>query len=240
MNYIQETFKFLDEIESKIKKRTEKRVIQPTVTRVEDFFNSFNRDRVAEYCEYWTNISPKTEMDCLRRWLFAFLSVHTTWERNVIAYNRMKDLNWIGDDVELENRLVAAGVGLHKNRTKFLSRFVADFLQNTSDFFVKNTGDTKQSRDSLVKRILGLGMAKTSFALEMIQPTTCEAVCMDTHLFQLYGLDQSKDLKFYKTIENHWNDMCVKHEIPNYIARCLFWDTNQEKNNSRYWSWCLE
>jgi hypothetical protein len=91
-----------------------------------------------------------------------------------------------------------------------------------------------------VKKILGLGNAKTSFGLEMAFPNEAEVTCMDTHLFKFYGLDQTKDAKQYKSIEADWLNQCEAKRVPSYIARCIYWDKNQNKRNSRYWSYCLE
>ena len=63
---------------------------------------------------------------------------------------------------------------------------------------------------------------------------------MDTHLFQAYGLDQSKDATRYKEIENYWLDMCSMWNVPSYIARCILWDRKQGEFDSRYWSYVLE
>jgi hypothetical protein len=95
-------------------------------------------------------------------------------------------------------------------------------------------------RNRLKKETLGLGPAKTSFALEMCYPTKAKVVCMDTHMFQAYGLDQVKDNKKYESIETHWVDMCSMWNIPPYIARCMYWDTKQNKQDSSYWSYVFE
>lgn len=213
--------------------------IEPVKTDVERFFQSIKRKTIDDYCSYWESIKPVTNDDYFRRWIFAFLSVHTTWENNVKAYNLLKDLSWIGNEEELESKLKESRVGLHNNRKKYITKFANEFYADPSAFIAK-PGQTKELRDSLFKNILGLGIAKTSFAIEMMEPIDCEAVCMDTHLFQFYKLSQNKHHSLYKDIENHWNKMCKIFNVPNYIARCLFWDINQKKEDSRYWSHCLE
>jgi thermostable 8-oxoguanine DNA glycosylase len=213
--------------------------ITPVFTKVERFFKGVDHNKAEEYSNYWKGIEPTTPYDYFLRYVFAFLSVHTTWTRNVLAYNLLKDGAWIGDNEELERRLVESRAGLHKNRTKYISTFTEDFWKKPS-LFIPNKKNTKEQRNVLYKKLLGLGIAKTSFAIEMCLPVDCEAVCMDTHLFQVYGLDQTKHSNLYLDIENHWNKMCKLFEVPNYIARCLFWDTNQGKEDSRYWSHCLE
>jgi len=85
-----------------------------------------------------------------------------------------------------------------------------------------------------------LGQAKTSFAIEMLYPTEAKVVCMDTHLFQIYGLNQTKDAKKYKTLEADWIARSEARGLAPYMARCLYWDKNQNRKNSRYWSKVLE
>ncbi len=213
--------------------------VKPILTNVERFFKSLKRDKVKEYSDYWKGIQPQSANDHFLRYLFAFMSVHTAWEANVVAYNKLKDCMWIGDEVELEKRLVESRVGLHNSRKRFLTKFTNEFWTCPAKFIPTAT-NTKVKRDELYPTILGLGIAKTSFAMEMMKPIENEAVCMDTHLFQIYGLDQAKHTKLYRAIEDHWNQMSKIFSCPNYIARCLFWDINQGKTDSRYWSYCLE
>ena len=135
--------------------------------------------------------------------------------------------------------IVDARVGLHNNRVRFISQFAQKFWQDP-DWYKYQGGDWQQFRNRLVKEILGLGIAKVSFALEMIYPNRARVTCMDTHLFQAYGLDQSKDARRYLEIENYWLGMCRMWNVPSYIARCILWDRKQDQADSRYWSYVLE
>jgi len=213
--------------------------VKPILTKVEKFFQSIKCREQDSYIQYWKSIQPETANDHFLRYIFAFMSVHTTYEANVTAYNKLKDSMWIGDEQELEKRLIESRVGLHNNRKKFLVKFTNEFWACPSRF-IPSASNTKVKRDELYPTILGLGIAKTSFAMEMMKPIENEAVCMDTHLFQLYGLSQNKHHKLYSAIEAHWNKMSKLFACPNYIARCLFWDKNQGEEDSRYWSYCLE
>lgn len=211
----------------------------PAYSRVEKFFDSLDANDVDRYCDYWAFISPKSDQDSFRRWLFAFMSVHTGWQSNVNGYEAIRKLDWWHDQQVLLNKLKHSGVGLHNNRTKFVWQFNQKFWQDP-DKYIGIPTEWRNRRNELVKDVLGLGMAKVSFALEMIHPNDCEVVCMDTHMFQAYGLDQTKDANLYEHIEAHWINMCRAHKIPCYIARCLYWDAIQKKKDSRYWSYVLE
>ena len=167
---------------------------------VAKFFSLIRDKEISDYTNYWSQLQPRFIDEAFKRYVFAFLSVHTTWENNCKAYNILKDFNkWKEDD---------------ESWTEW--------------------------RDRLTKSILGLGKAKTSFALEMMYPVDAQVACMDTHLFKAYGLDQTKDSKHYHQIEADWVERSNKRGLAPYMARCLYWDKNQNRKNSRYWSKVLE
>ena len=209
-------------------------------SQVDALFDSFNQEEVERYQDYWDSVKPQTESEMFKRWLFAFMSVHTTWENNVRGYDAVKDwTKWINLDDKLEEILIESRVGLHKGRTRYLSQFATKFWQNPERYMYQN-GSWQECRDDLVNDILGLGMAKVSFSLEMIYPNKAEVTCMDTHLFQAYGLNQTKHAKHYKDIEDYWLFKSRQSRVPSYIARCILWDRKQEQSDSRYWSYVLE
>lgn len=214
---------------------------EPNFTKVENFFLNLDYTKVAEYILYWQQTTPENDSETFQRWLFAFMSVHTSWQANVTGYLAIKDWwNWVNKPDELLGRLEKSRVGLQNNRLKYISAFAYSFWQNPSNY-KKNKNETwYEFRNRLKDSVLGLGFAKTSFALEMCYPNKARITCFDTHMFQAYGLDQVKDVKKYNLIEQHWVDMCIMWNIPSYIARCLYWDTKQGYNDSRYWSYVLE
>ena len=209
-------------------------------TKVDLLFNSFDQEELNTYKDYWEGVKPKNDTEIFHRWLFAFMSVHTTWERNVIGYEAIKDWTvWFNDDKKLMEIIKGAAVGLHNNRVRFISEFARKFWADPSAY--KHQGGSWQDfRNKLVKNILGLGIAKVSFALEMIYPNEAKVTCMDTHLFQAFGLDQSKDARRYIEIENYWLGMCAMWNVPSTIARAILWDRKQDKTDSRYWTYVLE
>jgi hypothetical protein len=213
----------------------------PTYTKVENFFLNLDYSKVADYKNYWQKISPQNDSDAFQRWLFAYMSVHTSWKSNIVGYEAIKDWwNWLNKPEDLLSRLEKSRVGLHFNRLKFISSFASDFWQNPSKYKKSSSESWSELRDRLKNKITGLGLAKTSFALEMCYPSKAKITCLDTHMFQAYGLDQVKDSKHYSKIEQHWVDMCSMWNIPSYIARCLYWDDKQGYSDSRYWSHVLE
>ena len=209
-------------------------------TAVDALFNSLNKKEIKRYKDYWESVKPQTECESFKRWLFAFMSVHTSWESNVRGYEAIKDwTQWINRDDTLQQILIESRVGLYRNRTRFLSQFATKFWQDPQKYMYQS-GNWQKWRDALVKDILGLGIAKVSFSLEMLYPNEAEVTCMDTHLFQAYGLNQSKHAKYYRDIENYWLAKCKDTNVPSYIARSILWDRKQDQTDSRYWSYVLE
>ena len=181
------------------------------------------------------------------------MSVHTSWKNNCKGYNAIKQFSkwqyedepqmrlWNYDSDDLFRRIKETRVGMQNNRTNYIGKFSDAFWGNPSDYLARNTGEGwAEWRDRLAKSILGLGKAKTSFAIEMMFPLEAQVVCMDTHLFQVYGLNQSKNAKLYNDIEADWLQRSADRDIAPYMARCIYWDKNQNRKNSRYWSKVLE
>ena len=143
---------------------------QVDYSKVNDLFISLEVAEVQRYQDYWGAVAPKNDTEVFQRWLFAFMSVHTTWERNVIGYEAIKDwTRWFNNDEKLKEIIVESRVGLHNNRVRFISEFARKFWQDP-EWYKYQGGDWQAFRDRLVKSILGLGIAKVSFSLEMIYP----------------------------------------------------------------------
>jgi len=221
--------------------------------KVEKFFDSIKDNEIASYNEYWAELKPQTTSGIFRRYLFAFMSVHTSWEMNCKGYNAIKQYRaWVlsqGDQIEFWNynadklfkKIQNSRVGMQNNRTRYIGQFAEKFWDNPSEYTNKQDDECWTDwRNRLQKNILGLGKAKTSFAIEMLFPTQAQVACMDTHLFQVYGLDQSKNTRLYFDIEKDWVDRSEKRGLAPYMARCIYWDRNQNRKNSRYWSKVLE
>ncbi len=208
----------------------------------EQFFASINEDERNRETVYWNSIAPDNDSECFKRFLFAYCSVHTTWESNIKAYSLIKNWwEWINKWDVLEDRIKQSGAGLFRNRVRFIKDFTEKFWSNPS-FYTQQQEDESWTdyRNRIEKTILGLGMAKSSFAIEMMYPTIGQVFCADTHMFQLYGLNQTKNAKLYCDIERHWVRLSFEFNIAPYIARCIFWDRKQKQENSRYWSHVLE
>jgi hypothetical protein len=213
----------------------------PTLKQAEDFFASITDSERESQSSYWEPLQPINDSEIFQRFLFAFMSVHTSWKSNISGYKLIKNWwEWINQWDILDSRIKESGAGLYNNRVRFIKDFTQRYWSNPC-FYKKAKGEAWATyRNRIERTILGLGMAKSSFSIEMLYPVTAQIVCLDTHLFQLYGLDQTKDSKRYQEIEKHWVRMCFEYQVSPYIARCIYWDRKQGYSNSRYWSYVLE
>ena len=216
-------------------------------SKADIFFETFPRDKVVKYKEYWESVRPQNNDDIFRRYLFSYCSVHTTWQGNIKGYNAIKNFNeWIDNKDILREKLHKSGVGLHNNRTNYIWDFSTKFWTNPKDFYFTTKKYHVKKRDNIVNKIKGIGMAKVSFALEMIHPNEARALCLDVHMLRLYNMENLKYNKsksgtnLYKKMERHWMVNCGKLGVPSYIARSIYWDDLQKKDDSRYWSFVLE
>jgi hypothetical protein len=213
-----------------------------TIQAAESFFASITADEKTNVSDYWNSITPKNDSECFQRFLFAYCSVHTSWESNIKAYSLIKNWwEWINRWDILEEKFRESGAGLYNNRVRFIKDFCTKFWSNSSFYTTQSVDESWVGyRNRIEKTILGLGAAKSSFAIEMMFPIIGKVFCADTHMFQLYSVDQTKDRKHYEEIERHWVRMSFEYDIPPYIARCIYWDRKQNQQNSRYWSHVLE
>jgi thermostable 8-oxoguanine DNA glycosylase len=216
-------------------------------SKADIFFETFPRDKVVKYKEYWESVRPQNNDDIFRRYLFAYCSVHTTWKGNCAGYEAIKDFDgWIDSKETLREKLHKSGVGLHNNRTNYIWDFSTKFWANPKDFYLTTKKYHVKKRDSIVTKITGIGLAKVSFALEMIHPNEARVLCGDVHQLRLYDMETLKYNKsrsgtdLYKKMERHWMINCGKLGVPSYIARSIYWDDLQKKEDSRYWSFVLE
>jgi thermostable 8-oxoguanine DNA glycosylase len=228
-------------------KDNETKKVEYSTSKTDEFFKTLPRDKIMSYKDYWESVKPQNNEEIFRRYLFSYCSVHTTWQGNVKGYNAIKDFNdWIDDENILREKLHKSGVGLHNNRTKYIWDFSKKFWANPKDFYFTSKRGHVKKRDSIVDKINGIGLAKVSFALEMIHPNEARALCLDVHMLRLYDMEHLKYNKsktgsgLYKRAERHWIVNCGKNKIPSYIARSIYWDHLQNKENSRYWSFVLE
>ena len=109
-----------------------------------------------------------------------------------------------------------------------------------SNIFVKqNNVQWQRFRNVIADNLPKLGLAKTSFALEMIYPLTAQVICIDRHMWKAFGWldpDKSGSPAQYHYYENYWLMLSKAYNVRPVIARNIFWDQIQNQPNSLYWA----
>lgn len=207
---------------------------------VEAFFKKIeNNSRLQLYEEYFDSIAPQNAQDIFWRFVFAFTSIHSTYKTNIRAYQALRNPESWKSSEALYAALTKARCGMQNQRTKFLWKFAKDFFfgEFSSLQFTKNL---QHQRNVLTKRLLGIGMAKISFALEMSFPRQNEVVCFDVHQLRLYGKPQKINLKDYEECEKDWCQRCLQIGFSPFVVRNLYWDILKKKKSPRFWSYVFE
>lgn len=213
---------------------------------LDTIFESITRQDIEDYTKYWQSVTPMTEADIFRRWLFAYMSIRNTWEGNLRGYNAIKDFEqWKDNKSTLDQILSDAKCGFHNKRTEFIWHFKELYFNDPSEFKKSDDESWETFRNRLVKVCKGIGVTKVSFTLEMCYPNSAEVTCFDTHMLRLYQApslkwDNEKGYNVYRNIEQDWVNRSKNIGASPYVARCFFWDRNQNQQDSRYWSYVLE
>jgi thermostable 8-oxoguanine DNA glycosylase len=211
----------------------------------EALIESAPRQHAAEYEKYFDTIKPMTTDETFRRGIFAFASVHTTWESNIKLYALLWDFEvWQHDPEKLRELIVESRAGLVNGRTKNIMKFTAMYWQYPELFEKKEDETWYKYRDRIMETVSGLGVAKAAFFIELMHFQDSRVSCFDTHMLQTYGI-KPPDVGNVKPpdmarMEMHWDLTCEKYDVNPVTCRWILWDIKQDKPNSRYWSYVLE
>lgn len=211
-------------------------------------FKNMDAKKLQAYHKYWGSLTAHSNSEYFKRFLFAFCSVHTSWKGNVYGYEAIKDfhpLQW--SKQKLWSALAGSGCGMHNGRTENIWKFGCEFWDDPQKFRPMPGEPLYFLRNRLVPAIRGLGVAKVSFALEMAYPTdrSLDIACLDVHMLRLYGnaklsATSAKGRNEYERFEADWIGRCSSLPTGPYVARMVYWDSIQDKDSSRYWSYVLE
>lgn len=211
-----------------------------------NIFTGITKKEIKNYTKYWSSIAPKNDNEIFQRWLFAYTSIHTTWQANVRGYNAIKNFDeWINDKDILLAKLIEAKCGMFNVRTNYIWDFSKLFFNDTSFFHRYDNETWVEFRNRLVNKLKGIGMAKVSFTLEMCYPTEAQVVCLDVHMLRLYEAKENikfegKNINIYHEMELDWINRTTQLQTAPCITRSIFWDKKQNQSDPRYWSYVLE
>lgn len=204
--------------------------------RVRNFFDSIEEHEIDTQIQYWAKKAPQSPNEIKNRWIFAYTSVHTTWEKNVTQYSLLKDQP-LSNYAVINYKLILSRGGMQNMKADGIFHFGINWQQN-QDMFTMSPECLRGLRDDLAKQLIQINYAKVSFALEMCNPLTANVVCLDRHILDLYGHDKEKapGKLLYHRMENYWLHLSKERDVPPYIARCIYWDRAQNQSNSHYWA----
>ena len=127
---------------------------------VDRFFDNLTLKLVKTETDYWDNLKVDTHAECFKRWVFAIMSVHTTWESNVRGYEyATKDMSWTLDKDVLANMVTDARVGINKRRNIGLWQLVEKFRENPNQFYKQDDETWQEFRNRMIGSIYGLGLS---------------------------------------------------------------------------------
>jgi hypothetical protein len=208
-----------------------------------ELMEALNPPTIERYANYIKSIQPQNDWQVAKRWIFAFCSIHTTWQANVNGYLAVTSLGQNPSEEQIVGALKEVKAGLHVNKGRAIYTFLQDFWVDPNKYSFKDTPKVKALRDTLARLLFGIGLAKTSFACELINPVS-KITCIDTHMLQwVHGhnkLNGKMNVKQYRLTEAKWLKATSKYGYNPIAARHATWDRFQGKSDMRYWSYVLE
>ena len=126
---------------------------------------------------------------------FAILTVHSPLDASLEAYRRVRlykaRYGRLPGQAKLAGLLLAArandGVVQYcGQKARYLKAFDAAWRSDRTVFLRGFDGDDAY-RLRLQKNVLGLGLAKASFAVALMSPSTSDVCCIDTHMYQIFA-----------------------------------------------------
>ena len=206
--------------------------------RIETFFESVDPNDVQRYKQDWQSITPRNDREHINRYRFAYCTVHTSWANSVDQYNAIKRTNADTTYGSLLRMLKHSQGGMYQIKATGIDH-LQYLWQSNRKMFVPDTKNWQTWRKKLSNNLKKLGLAKTSFAIEMIRPLDAQIICIDRHMFKAFGwenVDDACSYEQYKYYEDYWIELSQSIDAPPAISRNLFWDKIQNQPDSMYWA----
>lgn len=214
-----------------------------SVAQARSVLSELDPSSVAKYEAYLDTITPQDDWEIAKRWIFAFCSIHTTWESNVRGFEAVSALGPDARADAISDALEGARTGLHRGKGVAIGHFLHKWRRDPAAFRFDTLRTAKAKRDALASTLHGIGLAKTSFACELISPAA-RVTCLDVHTLRWVTGDTSTNGKLgvaqYRAIELQWQAAAREFGYSPTAARHAVWDKVQGKPDMRYWSYVLE
>ena len=202
-------------------------------------------ESVLDNCERYGNcmasIDPVTPHDVFRRYLFAYTTVNLSWQSSVKLYTELVALDWPARESEIRDVFIASRVGFHDTGPRYIADFAAKYFKgvNYLRFMHRPSQSWTELRRRLEKDILGLGLIKISFTMELCYPQDSEIVCLDRHMLnRIFHKDPAKACSTaqYEYYEQQWVRCCRHYGQAPAIVRLAYWDRMQGRRSPDYWA----
>jgi thermostable 8-oxoguanine DNA glycosylase len=196
-------------------------VLEQTLDRYREFVASLNHG-TDESVVYW-------------RIVFAILSVHTTFEANVAAYQMLRENERLPRQFKTLARWLSRVKGADGSVIQFAgqkARYLLEFDQRwreDSHPFTPNGDGSKGWRDRL-QGIRGLARTKASFAVCLADPLQAEVICIDRHMARLLlGFVPKSTLpkRLYDRAERKVRALARAYKAPPFAVQWCLWDAQR-------------
>ena len=129
---------------------------------------------------------PRSNQQHINRYRFAYCTVHTSWANSVDQYNAIKRTNADTTYKSLLRMLKNSQGGMYQIKATGINH-LQSLWTTTEDVQPRHQDNWQSWRTKLSNNLKKLGLAKTSFAIEMIRPLDAQIICIDRHMFKAFG-----------------------------------------------------
>lgn len=162
------------------------------------------------------------------RLAFSVLSARERFPATCAAWEDVRHLGPAGVLAKtvpaLKVMMRGAGLSLPGSKTRALRALSAQFLNNGAAWFLRWDCETWHSYRLRLTGVFGLGLAKASFAVCLLYPTTADVACLDTWMLKVFDGPKAPGLPYYLQTERkvrHWGFLVG---VPTFIAQWMVWD----------------
>jgi len=210
---------------------------------IRDLYYNLKQSDIDNYTRYWEEIRPNGDRKReFRFWMFSVFAANMGWEDNVKCMETVGNHeDWIDNRAELERRLYNARTGLWRSKARDIQALAQKFWHNYDSFVRQAHEDCRAYRDRIAATVPGLGLAKASFVIGMLN-WKCFVVCLDRLVLRGIHVLNTRQVtdKQYRNMENQWITLASDYDVKPFIAREIWWNKLQGFKSTRYWSKTLE
>jgi len=157
---------------------------------------------------------------------FAILSANATFKVAVAA------LSYATKRIGTADPEALSAFGMVPQKAKWLNNLPIGARALSTLLRAQSETTWYEYRLRLSRHIGGLGLAKASFCVALLYPTTADVACIDTHMQKVYlGYSAFKTIsvKAYLAVEAKVRTLAQRHDVGTFIAQWMIWDATRGK-----------